>query len=818
VGLALGQNKIDKDVVAHITNVPKLSTSGSNLIVDAQDSSSIDVDSYAASVSVAVGQTAVAISGGASAATNSITSRVNSYIDSSVVGTTQNPVGKVDVTASSDSTIDASVGAGAAAIGVSKGSVGVGFAVGIAVARNFIGLSPTGATVSGTILDSNSAPVTSLTPGMKVRVIDGALEGEIYEYIGTAASDSDPFASGNQAFALDQQQYRDTSLWRHINAKANGSEIKAFVKNSSLKSNQSLNVHATSSQTLDSKVVGVALGIGVSKDVGVGIAAAGTYAENRSLTNIQATLDGQGSIAAAQGIAANGITVIAADVTSIDSTAVSGAIAGAFGSKIGVAAAIGVSLAYNDIQNDVTASITDYQSVQSTNGIVVDAKTLSGDAPTATYSTSSGSKTLVPGNIVALSDSYSKGGKSGRQYTYRGFTADYDITGVNFTNSETNANVFQGDLVRVSGGAIYSYVGNDNSNQGIQLNLSNQNYSDTAKWELATVTLNTGNTVKTNSDTYYRYLGKDGTLSLGQESYTNTSRWQSISPNTIDLGNADYSNTKLWEISDGSITTTAVAASIAAAYGSTAGVGISGAGASSRNRILSKTNAFVDNSTVTSTGDVEIQSRNTSKIDAKVVAASVAVGASGKVGVGASIGVAIAENLIGWSDASTKTPTEVKAYVSDSGMILSGGLDIHANDAAQINALVFAGSVAVAVGGQVGVGLSGAGVSGINKIATDVQAYIDGDNRTNATSSELGIQATSVEIQAIDSTRIDALAGAATIAAAFGNIGVAVSVGVAVATNAIDINTFAHITDVDNKLDTNQGAILCSFRGDRRRR
>ncbi|MFM8188319.1 MAG: hypothetical protein ACKN85_07560, partial [Pirellula sp.] len=807
VGLALGSNTIDKDVVATVLNVPTFSTSSKNLTVEAKDTSRIDVDSYAASVAVSIGSTAIAVSGGSSAATNSVSTRVNATIENSVVGTPTTPVGKVDVLASSESIIDASVGVGSGSVAFSRSGAGVGVAVGIAVSRNFIGSAPTGGTVTGTIIDATSTPVSSLTKGMKVKLIDGPLAGEIYEYVGNTVNDSDPIAAGNQKFDLKQQQYRDPSLWKHINSKANASEIKAFIKNASIVSNQPLKVQATSSQSIDSTVVGTALGIAVSKDVGVGVSAAGTYAENRSLTDIVAMLDGNGSIASVYGVQAAGVSVLATDTTTIDSKAVSGAIAAGFGNQVGVGVAVGISLAYNDIQNDVTAEIADYSSVTSTNGITVSAKTLSGEAPPSSYTSSSGTQTLSAGNTVKLASDYSKGGIAGRQYRYRGFTADFDITSVNFTNSSTSAVVFQGDLVRVNSGAIYKYVGDDNENQGRTLNLTSQNYADSNSWELAQVTLKSGNTVRTGLSSFYRYIGPEEMISLGQSTYTDTSRWQSISPNSIALGSADYSDSRLWEISDGSITSTSVAASFAGAYGSQAGVGVSGAGAASRNRILSKSNALISDTNITGTGSVRLQSQNTSKIDSKVISTSAALGASGNTGIGVSIGIGVAENFIGWNQEGIRSPAQVRAILSNSHVSVSGTIELDATNASEINALVFAGSAAIAGGGQVGVGVSGAGVGGINKIATDVQALINSDRKTDAPVNKQGIFASAIHISAVDSAKIDALAGAATVAAAFGNTGVGVSIGIAVAENFIQNDTLAGLLNTDSRGITSGGSL-----------
>ncbi|MCY2998440.1 MAG: LEPR-XLL domain-containing protein, partial [Planctomycetota bacterium] len=786
-------NTISMDIKAEVLNKSSITVVG-GMIIKAEDSSAIDTKALAGTISLSNssggGSGSLAI--GISIAKNEIDNAVRAAIDDSTATATS---GNLEVLAKSHARIEA---------------VAVAASVSVASAKtSSVSIGGGGAAAFNTISGSTDAEITAEST---VTTTDGGVflqafgEANISATIAAVALGIGVSSSGSAGAAAIGASVARNRIGYDDDDDKSTSRIRARANNSKVNSAESFTVAATANPSIDATVVSASVAVSAGKNA-VGLSGAGSQTTNQIATTVEGSIDGIGPD---YGISARSISVTATDSSRIVATAGAAAVAAAV-SKTGpgVALSIAVGLAENIIDNDVIAAIKNSDSVTSTGSITVDARTLGRTMLAPDFTSASGSLTLSVGQKVKLADDYANGGQGGRTYAYRGFVADYDITSVNFTNSETNANVFQGDLVRVSGGAIYSYIGNDNSNQGIQLNLSNQNYSDTANWELATVTLNTGNTVKTNSDTYYRYLGNDGTLSLGQESYTDTSRWQLILPNTIDLGNTDYSNTKLWEISDGSITTTAVAASFAAAFGKTAGVSVSGAGAYSRNRILSKTNAFVDNSTITATGNLEIQSLNTSMIDAKVVAASVAIGASGKVGVGASIGAAIAENLIGRADSSITSPTtEVKAYASDSGMILSGGLDIHANDAAQINALVFAGSVAVAIGGQVGVGASGAGVSGINKISTDVQAYIDGDNRANATSEESGIQATSVAIQATDSTRIDALAGAVSVAAAFGKIGVAISVGASLATNAIDINTFAYISDVDSKFDTNQGAIL----------
>jgi hypothetical protein len=72
----------------------------------------------------------------------------------------------------------------------------------------------------------------------------------------------------------------------------------------------------------------------------------------------------------------------------------------------------------------------------------------------------------------------------------------------------------------------------------------------------------------------------------------------------------------------------------------------------------------------------------------------------------------------------------------------------------------FPGSVAVGGASSVGVGLSGAGASSVNKIATRIEATIDGSGAN-------GIRAPSISLEAKDSSVISATAGSASLAAGF---------------------------------------------------
>lgn len=223
----------------------------------------------------------------------------------------------------------------------------------------------------------------------------------------------------------------------------------------------------------------------------------------------------------------------------------------------------------------------------------------------------------------------------------------------------------------------------------------------------------------------------------------------------------------------------AFAASIAAGFSGVVSVSLSGAGADATNIILTTTEAYADASVLDSAGDIIVDASNTvSTIDATIVAASAALSIGGTVGVGASIGAALAANLIGFDEDDNRDGAVVQAYLKEAGVAAADLLDIDAAAELTVNALVFAGSVAIA-GGTVGVAISGAGASSRNRIGADVRAYIDGDGAS-------GINVGTLTIDADDSSHIVADTGAASVAASFGAAGGSASVGAALAENEID--------------------------------
>ncbi len=126
-----------------------------------------------------------------------------------------------------------------------------------------------------------------------------------------------------------------------------------------------------------------------------------------------------------------------------------------------------------------------------------------------------------------------------------------------------------------------------------------------------------------------------------------------------------------------------------------------------RNQVM----AYIDNSTITSTGDVQVKAKSTETIDSLSFAGSVAVA----VGIGGAVAGSGA-------DTRNKFKTKVYAYINDTAVTATNDIIVKADSDSQI-------TKAEAVGVAVAVGLLGAASVGssiaINDISNDVQAYIN---------------------------------------------------------------------------------------------
>ena len=155
------------------------------------------------------------------------------------------------------------------------------------------------------------------------------------------------------------------------------------------------------------------------------------------------------------------------------------------------------------------------------------------------------------------------------------------------------------------------------------------------------------------------------------------------------------------------------------------------------NLILSKANAWIEDSDIDVTGNVGVEARNTSSIDASIHMAT----ASGDL----AVSIALAFNTIGWASqnflfnaidailgdsliSSALYPNAqavTHAWISNSSIEADGGVSVEAYGNEQINATISnaADSAASALYGANGKAVGG--IIAMNKVRSSVQAYIE---------------------------------------------------------------------------------------------
>ena len=153
--------------------------------------------------------------------------------------------------------------------------------------------------------------------------------------------------------------------------------------------------------------------------------------------------------------------------------------------------------------------------------------------------------------------------------------------------------------------------------------------------------------------------------------------------------------------------------------------------------------------------------------------------------------------------------SEIQAYIRNSSIQAAGDLTANAISSQSIDSIVIAGAVALAGGGKAGIAISGAGVYAENAIATDVKAFINGDGAD-------GITANRIALVADDSSSIQGIAGAASIAGSVGGkAGVSVSIGLSLAFNRVDNRVEAFISNADQGVTAPAGRRLAVGRIER---
>ncbi|HRX79853.1 MAG TPA: hypothetical protein P5307_12370, partial [Pirellulaceae bacterium] len=634
---------------------------------------------------------------------------------------------------------------------------------------------------------------------------------------------------------LGGQEFGDLDSWKLIlpDNPADAASVQAFAKNAQITVTRDLILTANAEQEIRAVVVAgsVAIAVAAGGETGVGVSGAGVYNENRIRAHAKAFIDGDG----AGGIQAGSVTLKAHDGSGIAAVAGAASVAGAVGGTAGVSVALGLSLAFNEISSEVDAYIANADQ-----GLT----TTAGGASDAIYvsATASGGDVLnLQLSEVGIStfdqlDDLAKADQDDPD-THDKNEAHIDVLAdaalaTNLYDAFKTAGVDLPDVNTVSNSFKFTSTDIKPKSEGKPTNEQK-------------LELHWGDTVKVapnhqpggKSGHVYRFIGTDKTsLYLPGVNFT-VGDWLEVIPLRVSVvsdegtGIFDQEHKEIrrgtsWVVTTGdgktytfkrdpdhhddiakiqvslnNITVVSAAASVGVAIGGEAGVSVAGAGAVSQNVILSKTNAYVDNSVLKSAGDVHIESKGQSEIAALVASESISAGGGGgTAGVGVGIGISVARNFIGWQPDGTENPAEIRSRITNSSIdAVAGKLTLTADASQAINALVVAGSGAVGVGGVAGVAVAGSGVFAENRIGVDVDAAISGDGAK-------GIQAGQITLTANDHSTIASLAEAVALAFSFGTYaGVSVAVGASLATNVITSSVESFIEDADAIVKTPTG-------------
>lgn len=778
---ALTFNDIARDVTASISGTSRVTTPGtSRVIVTAIDESTVVTVAGGISIAVGVGgqASALGISIGASIASNTIKDRTaTGGIRATVSGAAIAAGGDITVEASSTGTVTVTAFAGALAVSGSGG--------GTAAAA-----SGAGASAENTITTTVLASIDD-TPGRlpdhlpRVRSQGGSIRV-------TATDDAtiDATAVGASiSVAAGTKLSGALAIGVSIARNRIDSDVAARLLDADVAAGQAVAVTGTG--TADITAVSVAASVSFANGAsGVSLAGGGSESTNVILSGTTATVTN--SFVAATG----DVDLTSTNSAVIDSTVVSVAVALGFGKDLAVGVAVGAAVSRNMIGYDSESDTwipVDVQAVARNSTI---------EAGNDLTITAAADKQRIDATVVAAAAAIVGSGGTGFALAGSGVSVENRI------GEAVKASIDYVPNVARSSGPAGAFEAVDGF---VVADVVTVSASDSSAIEAVAVGASLAGSYGTNGA-----LGVAIGASLAHNEIRNTVTASIVD---ADRNNSDptlagvTARTRL-DVSAtevGTVSASAVAASVAAAFSTAASAGLSGAGADATNVILTKTNASIEGSRVAATTGVSVVASNSADIDATIVGVAVAVGIGANAGVGAAIGVALARNFIGWeldAAAGDAPAAETRAFVRDSSITAGGSLDLTATSSQTIDATVFAGSVAIA-GGNIGVGVGGAGASSINKAAMAVHAFIDGDGVG-------GIRASSVAVHATDTSVIDVYTGAASIAGSYGNTAVSVAIGVSLARNEIGNDVAASILDADQGITATTGDILVTATGSAR--
>ena len=314
-----------------------------------------------------------------------------------------------------------------------------------------------------------------------------------------------------------------------------------------------------------------------------------------------------------------------------------------------------------------------------------------------------------------------------------------DFLYADFSSTETNADVGYFQRVRLADdyanggkpGSVYEWLGTDEAGQG--LNLSEQDYSDAGYWKEVPETTLFPEGINFDDAGSKAFGGAVvlNDLRSAVEAYIVNAE---VEAEAVDIDALEQATIR-------ATTETNVVSSGGSAF-SGGGDSLAINGAIATNVVLSSAEAYIDDSTITTTaGDVDVHGENTSTVDAKTLN-NTSTGAQG-------VGVTLAFNTLGWKSQNVlfnavdvilgdplisgafggnETPASVKAYIQDSDVDSAGAIRVTAVSDATLNATVTNETESAAYSfATEGDGASGFAVGVVlahNMVNSEAQAFI----------------------------------------------------------------------------------------------
>ncbi|MCA9138153.1 MAG: hypothetical protein KDB00_15385, partial [Planctomycetales bacterium] len=702
-------NEIAADATAELINMNSPGAiSAQDVVISAQDVSMIRATAGAVSVAVAAtGEIGGAVALGLGLAQNTITTEVLATMDSVVSDTVSSSLGSITLAASESASIDAIAFAATASVAVG-GSGGLAFSGAGAEATNRIQTKTDAAiidsnlAVDGNVIinATNDASIDALVLSLSIGVGAGGQAG----------------AGAALGVAVAQNLIGDGST--------DSSRVRAFVEGATIDAS-AIAIDADVSSTITALTIGGAIGVGAGGSGGVGVGAAGAGSQNVIKTTIEAAIKAYAqpnSPSIPSDITTTGdVTLNANDNSHITANGGGIGVAVGAGGSGGVAASLGVSFAKNDIGNQVRA-------------IIADSNVRAGGQVSLSAMEMAQIDALTIGGAVAVG----AGGAGGVGASVAGAGSFNEI------RNQVEASI------RGSAKTVQSTGG------GVSLSATDH----------STIIADAG--------------GVGAAVGAGGAAGVSASFGFSAAENTVENSvRSNISGTTVLAFGDIDLTASeqatidalTIGGAVAVGAGGAAGIGVGAAGAGSGNTIRNQVEASLrDGANVeTTTGSVALSATDDSSIYADGGAIGLAVAAGGAAGVGVSLGVGYASNLV---------ENQVRALITGSDVTAAAGqVTLTATENASIQSLSIGGAVSVGAAAVLGENVAGAGAGSYSTIGNTVEAEVTGGAIVHAGGP--------VTISATDSSTIIANAGGAAAGVGAGIVGVSVAVGGSVVRNEV---------------------------------